>query len=269
MTTSELHRFDTDTRVTRVGEGRWTAQVSPAWNSIGGQPNGGYTLTVVLAAVSETVPMADPLSSSVHYLKPAEVGPAEIEVEVLKRGRRKTTVQARMSQQGSERLRVLATYGDRDGAGFPTEFSPAPPELPAPDDCVAPTFGAGPEATIAQEFDYRVTPDSRWVRGTRSGTACIDCWIRFADGREPDLTSLPLFADSFAPSIYEVLETALVPTVDLGIHFRQRPEPGWIQARFSTRALLGGVIEEDGELWDSRGRLVAMTRQLALVLPFG
>jgi acyl-CoA thioesterase len=134
---------------------------------------------------------------------------------------------------------------------------------------VAPKFGAGPEATIAQEFDYRVTPDSRWVRGTRSGTAYIDCWIRFADGREPDLISLPLFADSFAPSVYEVLKTALVPTVDLGIHFRQRPEPGWIQARFSTRALLGGVIEEDGELWDSRGRLVAMTRQLALVLPFG
>ncbi len=112
-------------------------------------------------------------------------------------------------------------------------------------------------------------PDTRWVSGTPSGTARIDGWIRFADGREPDVAALPLFVDAFPPAIYEVVDAALVPTLDLTVHLRQRPSPGWVQARFATRALVGGMIEEDGELWDADGRLVAMSRQLALVLPFG
>ncbi len=58
-------------------------------------------------------------------------------------------------------------------------------------------------------------------------------------------------------------------TLEHSIHLRQRPAVGWLQARFQTRALVGGVIEEGAELWDSKGQLVAMSRQLALVQPFG
>ncbi len=270
MTQTRVHRFDADTAVTRLEDGHWSARIDPGWSSIGGAPNGGYTLAVALAAASQALPGTEPLSTSVHYVKPAVSGPAEVEVEVIKRGRLKSTVSARLSQDGSERLRVLATCGERAALGWPGAFSPGPPRIPGPDGCLAPPVAAaGAEATIADRFEYRVMPDTRWVSGTPSGTARIDGWIRFADGREPDVAALPLFVDAFPPAIYEVVDAALVPTLDLTVHLRQRPSPGWVQARFATRALVGGMIEEDGELWDADGRLVAMSRQLALVLPFG
>ena len=47
-------------------------------------------------------------------------------------------------------------------------------------------------------------------------------------------------------------------------HVRGIPEPGWLRCRFSTRFVSGGLLEEDGEIWDESGRLVAQSRQLAL-----
>ena len=55
--------------------------------------------------------------------------------------------------------------------------------------------------------------------------------------------------------------------LELTVHLRRPPGPGWLQAAIRSRALLGGLIEEDAEVWDEDGRLVAMSRQLAQVVP--
>ncbi len=54
-------------------------------------------------------------------------------------------------------------------------------------------------------------------------------------------------------------------TLQLTTHIRDRPAPGWLAARVSTRHPAGGLHEEDMELWDSTGRLVAQSRQLAVL----
>jgi len=43
------------------------------------------------------------------------------------------------------------------------------------------------------------------------------------------------------------------------------PAPGLLRARFVTRHVTGGLLHEDGELWDSAGQLVALSRQLAII----
>jgi acyl-CoA thioesterase len=94
--------------------------------------------------------------------------------------------------------------------------------------------------------------------------ARLEGWMRFTDGREPDVAALPLLADTFPPAVLDVANSAWVPTVELTVHVRGRPAPGWIAASFRTKFLSDGYFEEDGELWDSTGRLVALSRQLAV-----
>ena len=57
-----------------------------------------------------------------------------------------------------------------------------------------------------------------------------------------------------------------VPTIELTVHLRARPAPGWILGQFTTQDMQDGRLIEDGALWDSRGTLVAQSRQLALLL---
>jgi hypothetical protein len=88
--------------------------------------------------------------------------------------------------------------------------------------------------------------------------------MRFRDGREPDLAALPLLVDAAAPAVLEV--GVLSTTVEITVHLRARPAAGWLACRAVTRFVAGGYNEEDFEIWDSTGTLVAQSRQLALVL---
>ena len=99
------------------------------------------------------------------------------------------------------------------------------------------------------------------------GEARIEGWTRFADGRPPDVTSLMLFADAFPPAVLDRYPASWVPTLQYTVYVRARPGPGWLQGSFRTRSMVGGLLEEDGELFDSAGHLVALSRQLALLLP--
>jgi acyl-CoA thioesterase len=56
-------------------------------------------------------------------------------------------------------------------------------------------------------------------------------------------------------------------TIQLTVHLRAKPAPGWLACRATTRFVSGGYHEEDFEVWDSAGTLVAQSRQLDLVLP--
>jgi acyl-CoA thioesterase len=55
------------------------------------------------------------------------------------------------------------------------------------------------------------------------------------------------------------------------VHFRGQPsgEPGWCLVRFRTLEAVDGYLEESGEVWSEDGRLLAESRQLAVLLPPG
>lgn len=94
----------------------------------------------------------------------------------------------------------------------------------------------------------------------------MEFWMRFRDGRDADPLSLPLLVDAAAPVVLDLGETGSA-TVELTVHLRARPAPGWLACRSTTRFVIGGYHEEDFEIWDSTGALVAQSRQLALLPP--
>ena len=58
---------------------------------------------------------------------------------------------------------------------------------------------------------------------------------------------------------------AWVPTVELTVHVRGTPAPGPLRVAFRCRFILDGLLDEEGEIWDSTGALVAQSRQLSLM----
>lgn len=277
--------FDKETAIDQTGESTST-NLSTSW-SIGDNPNGGYAMASSLRAMASDVANADetagsttksdPVSLTAHFLRPSLAGqPGTINHELIRSGRRTSTASASLIQDGSERIRLLAAFADLGAARsqadqWETEpkLSIEPAAIASPEDCRDRSkLEQGVELPILSRLDVRIDP--RFAEPGAAGVAECAGWIRFADGREPDSLALTLFADAFPPALYSLLgRVGWVPTVELTVHVRSRPAPGWIRARFTTRDLTDGLLVEDGELWDSEGTLVAQTRQLALLLPPG
>lgn len=262
-----MHHFDAETALVRVDANTWRGTLSEAWN-IGNNPNGGYLLSVVLAALREAVPHPDPLTITAHYLRPGVAGtPCDVQVDLLREGRTLTTARASLRQRGVIGVEVLAAFGDLSvPAGVAQELTIPPAPIPPPEACVPRSGTAqGVGLAIAERLDVRLHPDLA-TAGT-AGRAETAGWIRFRDGRPPDAGALPLFADAFPPSPFALLGVVgWVPTIELTVHVRRRPVPGWIRAQFRTRDLQSGRMIEDGLLWDSAGHLVAESRQIGLVM---
>jgi hypothetical protein len=55
------------------------------------------------------------------------------------------------------------------------------------------------------------------------------------------------------------------PTVELTWHMRAVPTPGWLAVHGRARLVSDGWFDEEVEVWDSAGRLVAQSRQIARV----
>jgi acyl-CoA thioesterase len=261
--------FDDDTAVRPAPSGGWEATLRSRGN-VGDNPNGGYLLAVAVKAMIAEAGRPDPVTVTAHYLSPPSEGPVSIRTQVVKPGRSFVTVMAEVVQGERERVRVLGAFGDLTERRGPTRVSARPPDVPPPDKCVSLrelTEKAGRQVPeVMNRFDLRLPPGSPWGRPSEGDPFEITGWIRFKDGTEPTSVSSVVFADAFPPTLLGSVAAGWVPTIELTVHVRGRPAPGWLLGTFRTRVLVDGLMEEDGELWDSEGRPVALSRQLAMVL---
>jgi acyl-CoA thioesterase len=257
--------FEEGTRVDAAGRGA----IAVGWD-IGGNANGGYLLALATSHMRAVSGRPDPISVSAQYLAPGSPGPVQVDATVVKAGKRFTIVRATMHRDGKPILEVLGSFGDvtANAGGF-VHDSLVPVAIPPIEECVrrAPSQ-SGVEVPMMDRLDLRLRPsDVGFASGTPSGQAEVAGWFAFADGQPLDTLALLLVCDALPPSVFNLdgMPPGWVPTLEYTVHVRGRPAPGPVQCVFRTNLISDGFLEEDGEVRDSTGKVVAMSRQLALV----
>ena len=261
-------RFSEASRVEISGESSWKAQVQPGWD-IFEISNGGYLMAIAARAMSEAADGRLPVTVTAHFTRPISAGPAEIIVEPVKVGRNFSTMRAELGS-GSGSLVALGSLAVanamRDEAVY---MDGGPPDLPEPEECVlaVPSEDGPLPPPLVGLIEERIHPDdAKALTGDRSGIARMRGWFRLLDGEPIDVFTLLFAADAFPPAVFNTnLPLGWTPTVEMTTQVRSAPTIGWLRCRFTTRFVTGGMLEEDGEIWDEEGRLLALSRQLALV----
>jgi acyl-coenzyme A thioesterase PaaI-like protein len=255
-------------------EGVFDGRLTDDW-LIGAGVNGGLLLAAcghALSRVFEADGHPDPFSISAYYLAASRPGPMTLRTEVLRRGRTMSTGAVSLGQGAEdgapvERIRALATYGDLGALPDDVRTTATAPVLPPVEDCLpsgmAPAALRG-SASLLDRLDLRLDPAcAGWAVGRPSGRGFLQGWLRLADGRQPDPLMLLLAVDALPPVTFDLGLPGWAPTLELTAHVRAVPAPGWLKVVHRTRNFAGGLMEEDAEVWDEAGRLVAQSRQLA------
>ena len=266
--------FDADT--TPADDG--SVELAERWN-VGRNQNGGVLLATVARALAGVAGQPDPFAVTGHYLAAATNGAASVRAALVKPGRTYATATGELWQEERERVRVVGSFGDlsarpadaSDGRGVVAE----PPSLPPLEACtdlfdlLTAAVGERSLTKSLRNFEIRVDPDGGWGPGSTSSRPSLQGWVRFRGEDTVTPMMLLALADGFPPTILGHTEIGWLPTVELSVHVFGAPpadEP-WLRAELRTRSIVGGLLDEDGELWAADGRLVARFRQLAMLIP--
>jgi acyl-CoA thioesterase len=263
-----MTRFDHDTAITPLGEGRFRARLDRGWWILRG-PNGGYLTAILMRAIRAEIddPGRSPRSVTIHFLSPANEGPVDVEVRTERRGNSLTAVQARMAQEGRLIAIGLAVLGQaRPAFEIPDAQMPEvlPPEQLERNQRDIPISG---------RFDVRMLPGHEPFSGSEHGS--VTGWIRLDEPQLLDYILLAAYTDSFPPALFSMLDGSSpigMPTVDLTIHFHAalpRPQDradDYCLARLRSQTSHQGFVVEDAEIWSRDGQLLARARQLAAVV---
>jgi acyl-CoA thioesterase len=251
--------FAQDTALETVGDGAWRATYDERWAVIRG-PFGGW-MAAVLARALRGVTDWPPRTLAIHFLDAPTPGTVDVSAKVERSGRSSCAVSLRADQGGRAMARALASAGSWR-PDEPAWSDLERPDAPPPESL--PRLERRPQAPAFFE-----QLDLRWVSGAPpappGGEARNVLW---ASAGPLDVAALAALSDVVVPPAFSRLgRFAIVPTLDLTIHFRGPLPEGeeWVLADHRSEHAAGGTWTCDGHLWSRDGRLLAQARQLALL----
>ena len=260
--------------------GRYHAHLDPAW-AAPVFPSGGVVSGAAMRAMQAACPEAHHRVRTLTTMFASAVrdGDVEIDVDVVRHGKRMSHLQARVRNPGSHEPGhvVIAAFGEAR-PGFDFEYTRAPevdgpesyPERAEPPPDVA-TFRAGFfEQTDSRSIDMHASWEKDWEGGRAEATR----WIRYA--RTPrqadgafDACALPGLADTMPSAVGQYLGPDSpffhCPSVDLTVHFLADTHSDWLLTRTRCHWAGDGYASAETQLWDEERRLVGHATQLMLI----
>ncbi len=265
--------FRDDTALQRLDEpDAYEATLTDRWWIVTG-PNGGLLAALLLRAVEDQVrsrrPELWPRILTVQFLSGPLQGPVRIETAIDKDGRRVCFASAVMTQGDrvicQAKVTLAASMGDEFDLSDHVMLS-----VPPPADCSvldpADTYGNARKRWQRREVP---APPAGAMAGTTAG------WMRLEPPVPVDAAVLALMCDNLPPSLRaniadpELAERTHTTTIEMTVYFR-RPDPGLSPTDeclvvLRSASVVDGLHQEEGEVWSADGRLLATSRQLALV----
>ncbi len=279
--------FLSTTTVTPESNGLYRAVVDDSWN-LRPLPQGGLVTAIALRAMTDALGDDAQTLRVAHTSFVAQVasGPVDVHVDVLRRGRTVSHLQAEVSSTDARRGHVTTGIFGSPRPGFDfTDLRP-PPQVPPPHTCRSfrdpPPPGVSPFEPIPfwdRHVEGRIVIGHAWWEEYEPDRAEIAVWYRFdeppfLDDGTLDPLALVVLADTMPGAVAEKVgrrdRSWFAPSVDLTVHILDHCRSPWILAHNRARHAGDGYASADIALWDCgpRGsdqpRLVVYATQLFL-----
>jgi hypothetical protein len=242
--------------------------LSPHW-TIGPKIHGGVMLSLcakaAAAALGEGGP--EPIAVSANFLWAPDPGPVQLVTTVRKRGRQISLVDVELTQGDRTAVRAAITLGTPEHDVPPLlSINPAVEQMsvepPADIEQIGPGHRLAEINHLAAGCDIR--PDLSGLNPADGRAPLTRIWVRPRE-EAPDSLFALVCSDISMPVTFAVGRTGWAPTVQLTAYLRGRPADGWLRVVCTTMQIGQDWFDEDHTVVDSQGRIVAQSRQLALV----
>ena len=244
---------------------------------VGNTPHGGYLMALMHNALTSILPHSTAISSSVQYLDRIDAAPFELDVEIFKISRGSSSGIVKLKQNEKICTTFTATCSDFEYMkGYDDLQKPLPDIYKKSNkkNYVKMNYdkiSKGFTPAFIKQIECLIHPDHAWWNrdlntDMKANDARCSAFLKM-EGGTPDQFCLSFYSDILPPVVSNKYgPLGWIPTITLTTHIRQMPSTCEVYADFKASEINKGYFEQDCNIWDLNGNLVASSRQLTRIL---
>ena len=271
---NQFEQFQAALDLTKVSDTVFSFTPDPKY-FVGNTPHGGYLLALMNKAMTEVLPHPSAINSNIYYLDRTEPEPAELHVEVVRRSKGSSMGQVKLIQNNKITCLYSSICSDfqymKGHSGLETPMPEIINSVQQDDFKVMnyENFKLGSTPSFIQQLNMSVHPDHAWWDreiSTDVAEARCSAYLELQGG-VADTFVLSYLADILPPVVQNKYgPLGWVPTLTLTCNIRQLPKTNLLFIDGIAKDISNGYFEQDCNIWDMSGNLVATSRQLAKIL---